>query len=212
MTKTVALIGGTGDLGIGLGCRLSAGYKVVVGSRDASRAAEAADKISGLSGSTVTGMSNLDAAAVSDIAILTIPDLPSNDALLSLKPSLQGKLVVSPIVPMEFRDGLFFAKTSATSAAETVASVLQTKVAAAFHNVPAERLMEPGRSLDYDVLVAAEARDTFTEVTELVSFIKKLRPLYAGPLRNSRTIESLTPALLTVGKLNKIRSPSIKVV
>lgn len=212
MTKTLALVGGTGDLGIGLGCRLSASYKVIIGSRDAVRANEAAAKVSSLSGEAATGMTNVEAAAASDIAVLTIPDLPSNDVLLALKPSLQGKLVVSPIVPMEFSDGLFFPKPSASSAAESVASVLQTRVAAAFHNVPAERLMQPKALLDYDVLVAAETREIFAEVSELVSCIQKLRPLYAGPLRNSRTIESLTAMLLSVGKLNKIRSPSIKVV
>lgn len=211
MTR-VALIGGTGDLGLGLACRLASRYEVTIGSRDAARAVEAAVKVSSMSGSTVIGKTNTDAAAACDTAILTIPDLPSNDTLLSLKPSLKGKLVVSPIVPMEFKDGLFFPKLSSGSAAETVASVLETRVASAFHNVPAARLMELRSALDYDVMVAADTREVFSETSGLVSCIPNLRPLYAGPLSNSRTLESLTPTLLSVGKLNKIKTPSVKVV
>jgi len=211
MTR-VALIGGTGDLGLGLGCRLAGSHEVIIGSRDAARALEAAKKVSSVSGAVVSGKNNAEAAAACDVAILTIPDLPTDDTLLSLKPSLQGKLVVSPIVPMEFRDGLFYAKPSSRSAAEAVATVLGTRVAAAFHNVPAARLMESRTVLNYDVMVAAETREVFAEASELVSCIPKLRPLYAGPLSNSRTLESLTPTLLSVGKLNKIKTPSVKVV
>ena len=72
--------------------------------------------------------------------------------------------------------------------------------------------MEPRTILDYDVMVAADTREVFAEASVLVSCIPKLRPLYAGPLINSRTLESLTPMLLSVGKLNKIKTPSIKVV
>jgi NADPH-dependent F420 reductase len=146
------------------------------------------------------------------VAILAIPDLPSDEALLALRPNLAGKLVVSPIVPMEFRDGLFFPLLASGSAAEKVASILQTRVAGAFHNVPAARLLEVDKVLDYDVLVAAETKDVFAEASELILSIARLRPLYAGPLRSSRTLELLTPTLLNVGKLNKLRTPSVKVV
>jgi NADPH-dependent F420 reductase len=212
MTTTIALVGGTGDLGLGLACRFAKNYRVVIGSRDAARATEAAKKVSGLVGATVVGMTNSDAAGVSDVVVLTIPDLPSDEMLLSVRPAVAGKLVVSPIVPMEFRDGLFSPTLSSGSAAEKVASLVGTRVAAAFHNVPAARLLEPEIPLDYDVLVAAETREVFTETAALVSSIQTLRPLYAGPLRVSRAIEWLTPTLLNVGRLNKIKTPSVKVV
>jgi NADPH-dependent F420 reductase len=212
MTKKIAVVGGTGDLGLGLASRLARSYEVIIGSRDASRAAEAASKASALSGVAVTGTTNAQATALADVAILAIPDLPSDEALLSLKPNLTGKLVISPIVPMEFRDGLFFPLLASGSAAEKVASILQTRVAGAFHNVPAARLMEVDKVLDYDVLVAAETKDIFAEASEIISSIARLRPLYSGPLLNSRTMELLTPTLLNVGKLNKLRTPSVKVV
>jgi len=212
MTETVAVVGGTGDLGLGLAARLAGSYRVLIGSREEGRAAEAAARASSLSGSSVEGRTNDDAAAVADIIVLAIPDLPSDQMLLSLKPRVAGKLVISPIVPMDFRDGLFVSRASEASAAEKVSSVVETRVAAAFHQVPAARLLEVGQPLDYDVLVAADTREIYAEAARLVSKVSRLRPLHAGPLRCSRTLEMLTPTLLNVGKLNRIKNPSIRVV
>ena len=210
--KRIAIVGGTGDLGLGLAARLARSYEVTIGSRDASRALEAASKASRLSGARVLGSENGEAARSAEVSILAIPNLPSDDVLTSLKPDLAGKLVISPIVPMELRDGLFAPSLEFGSAAEKVASLLGTKVAGAFHTVPAARLLETDRELDYDVLVTAESKETYAEAAEIVSSVARLRPLYAGPLRNSRMVEGITPALLNVGKLNRIRHPSLKVV
>ncbi|MGA2199947.1 MAG: NADPH-dependent F420 reductase [Nitrososphaerales archaeon] len=210
--KSIAIIGGTGDLGVGLAARLARTYQVTIGSRDASRAAEAASKASMLSKAKVSGEENGAAARGSEISILTIPNLPSDDALISLKPDVAGKLVVSPIVPMEFRDGLFTPSLQPGSAAERVASLLGTRVAGAFHTVPAARLLEVDKELDFDVLVTADSKEVYAETAEIVSSIRRLRPLYAGPLRNSRMVEGITLSLLNVGKLNKIRHPSIRIV
>jgi 8-hydroxy-5-deazaflavin:NADPH oxidoreductase len=210
--SNVAIVGGTGDLGMGLAVRLANKHHVVIGSRDAARAQEAAAKVAALCGAAVTGNTNDEAAEGCELAILAIPDLPSDEALLSLKPRLAGKLVISPIVAMAFRDGSFFPTLESGSAAEKVASALQTRVAGAFHTVPAARLLEVGGKLDYDVLVTADTGDVYAEAAALISSIEGLRPLYAGALRNSRMVEGITPTLLNIGKLNKIRSPSIKVV
>jgi NADPH-dependent F420 reductase len=208
----VAIIGGTGDLGMGLGVRLSNQDDVLIGSRDEAKAKKAAEQVKSISGGSVTGHSNPDAAAACDAAILTIPDLPSDEMLRDLAPLLSGKLVISPIVPMRFQDGLFCYTMREDSAAEKVASVLQTRVASALHTVPAEKLLKHDLVLELDVLVAADTRETFAETGELISKISALRPLYAGPLRVSRMVESMTPLLLNIGRFSKIRSPSIKIV
>jgi NADPH-dependent F420 reductase len=209
----IAVVGGTGDLGLGLSARLAGKYDVMIGSRDAGRAEEAASKVSALSGGRVSGRTNDEATRLCDIAILAIPDLPSDDVLLSMRPNLEGKLVVSPIVPMEVKDGQFRQSMQAGSAVEKVASVLrESRVAGAFHTVPAARLLEVDKALEYDVLVTAQTREVFLEVAQIASSIERLRPLYAGPLQNSRMIEGITPALLNVGRLNRIKSPSLRVV
>lgn len=208
----ISVIGGTGDLGLGLAARLARSHEVTIGSRDQSRAVEAATKASTLTGAPVSGDENCSAARRCDMSILAIPDLPSDAFLTSLKPCLAGKLVISPIVAMKVSGGLFSPALGSGSAAERVASVLGTRVAGAFHTVPAARLLEVEKELDYDVPVTAESREVYSEAAGVVSAIPRLRPLYAGPLDKSRMIEDITPTLLNLGKLNRIRTPSVKIV
>src|SRR5207244_3253398 len=139
-------------------------------------------------------------------------DLPTDEMLRDLAPLLNGKLVISPIVPMRFQDGLFRYTMPEGSAAEKVASILQTRVAAALHTVPAEKLLKHDMLLELDVPVADDTKEIFSEAAALISEISRLRPLYAGPLIVSRMLESMTPLLLNIGRFSKIRSPSIKIV
>ncbi|MGH9920303.1 MAG: NADPH-dependent F420 reductase [Nitrososphaerales archaeon] len=210
----VAVIGGTGDLGFGLAMRLAGAYQVTVGSRDPERAAAAAAKASALSGALVGAKSNVEAARECEIAILAVPELPSADFLASLAPELTEKLVISPIVPMVLKGGVFSLSSPGESAAERVAKALSaSRVAGAFHTVPAVRLERPEEELAYDVLVTADSRAVFDEAAKVVSSVGRLRPLYAGPLSVSRLVEGITPALINAERLNKLRPPpSIKLV
>ncbi len=208
----VAIVGGTGDLGEGLAVRLSSHCEVLIGSRDTAKAERAAAEVKGIAGGTVSGHSNADAVSMCDVAILAIPDLPTTQMLAELAQPLRGKLVISPIVPMTFQDGLFSYTLSEGSAAEKVASALQSRVVSAFHTVPAERLLKLEDVLGLDVLIAADSLESYSEAAELVSKIRGLRPLSAGPLKVSRMIESMTPLLLNIGRFSKLRSPSIRVV
>jgi 8-hydroxy-5-deazaflavin:NADPH oxidoreductase len=193
--------------------RLSKAYSVTIGSRDPARAASAAAKGTTLSRVRIEAKSNEEAARGCDIAILAVPEIPSPDFLASLAPDLMQKLVISPIVPMVVENGVFSLTPSADSAAERVARALPaSRVAGAFQTVPAPMLSRLTEELDYDVLVTANSREVFAEAASVVSSVGKLRPLYAGPLKATRLVEAFTPALLNVLKLNKIRTPSIKLV
>jgi NADPH-dependent F420 reductase len=209
----IAIIGGTGDLGFGLAVRLAKAYDVTIGSRDLRRATEAAAKAGALARVRVEAKANRESARACDIAVLAIPDLPSDDLLESLAPDLAGKLVISPIVPMLFKEGVFSVSHPEESAAERVAKALpKAKVAGAFHTVPAPKLAQLDEALDYDVLVTADSRETYDKASRVVASVGKLRPLYAGPLTVSRMVEAMTPALLNVSRLNKLDNPSIKLV
>ena len=209
----IAMIGGTGSLGFGLAVRLAKAYEVTIGSRDLLRATEAAAKAGAIARARVEAKANQDATRGCDIAILAVPDLPPASLLESLAPNLEGKLVISPIVPMLLKDGVFSLSHPEESAAERVAKALpKAKVAGAFHTVRAPKLTQLDAALDYDVLVAADSREVFGLASRVVSSVGKLRPLYAGPLTVSRMVEAMTPALLNVSRLNKIDSPSIKLV
>jgi NADPH-dependent F420 reductase len=209
----IAIIGGTGSMGFGLAVRLAKAYEVTIGSRDLPRAAAAAAKAGALARVRVEAKANRDAARACDIAILAVPDLPPAGLLESLAPSLAEKLVISPIVPMLLKEGIFSLSHPEESAAERVARALpSSKVAGAFHTVPAPKLAQLAEALDYDVLVTADSRGVFDQASRVVASVGKLRPLYAGPLVVSRMVEAMTPALLNVSKLNKLDNPSIKLV
>ena len=177
------------------------------------KAASAAAKASAVARVRVEGTTNGEAASACDIAILAVPDLPSAELLASLAQALKDKLVISPIVPMVFKDGVFSIALSGESAAERVArSLPASRIAGAFHTVPAARLAQLSEELAYDVLVTADSREVYDQAARVVSSVGKLRPFYAGPLTASRMVEAITPALLNVSKLNKLRSPSIRLV
>lgn len=210
--RRVGIVGGTGPLGRGLAARLSYNYDVLIGSREETKAKGAAEEVSRLTGRKVMGATNLEAAREGDVAILALPDQPASGLLLEMKKELGGKLVISPIVPMRLKDGRFTYSPSDGSAAESVASILdKSRVAAAFHTVPAPRLLAIGEKMEYTVPVAAERRETFTEAAIVVSSIQNLEPLYAGPLSSARTIEALTPLLLNLARLNGMKNLSLRI-
>ena len=180
----VAVIGGTGNLGFGLAVRLATSHAVAVGSRDLSKAKAAAERATKMSGARVEGKTNQAAAAWCDVAILAIPSLPTGEHLAELAAPLKGKLVISPIVPLKFKDGVASLSTTGESAAEQVAKALpESRVASAFQTVPSPVLVKPNEKLEYDVLVTADSREVFDETARVVSSVGSLRPLYAGPLR-----------------------------
>lgn len=208
----IAVIGGTGDLGRGLAVRLAGSYSVIIGSREAARAAKTAEELSTMARTSIIGLSNEDAAALCDSAIIAIPSLPTYDMLAAIKNRLKDKLVISPVVPMTFEKGVFGYGLREGSAAERIAGALESRVVAAFHTVPAEKLVLLKEELNCDVLAAADKREDYSEASRIISSIKNLRPLYCGGLGNARVLESLTPLLLNAGQQNKIKSPSLKVV
>ncbi len=211
--RKIAVLGGTGELGRGLAARLSFGYEVLLGSRDISKGKAAAKVLERLTGSKIRGLSNLDAAGRCDTAIFALPNLLSERFVRELELPLVGKLVISPMVPMNLRNGRFEYSPLDGSAAEWLAKQLpKSRIAAALHTIPAGELLKVEKKLDYDVFVAAEDEKLFKETAAIVRKIKDLRPLYVGPLTAARYIESLTPLLLNISRLNGMRDSSLKVV
>ena len=208
----VALIGGTGKLGRGLAVRLKS-HDILIGSRDGARGADTAKRLQATTGREMKGGANEAVAKECDLAVLAIPDLENLALLTQLKTPLEGKIVISPIVPMRFENGLARYARPSGSAAEEVASVLaRSRTVAALHNVPAPTLATADSKLDFDVLVTCDRREDYDQAAALIGSIDGLRALYAGPLYASREIEALTPLLLNTAKLNALRRLSTKFV
>jgi 8-hydroxy-5-deazaflavin:NADPH oxidoreductase len=200
----IGVLGGTGDQGRGLARRFAlAGHRVIIGSRDAGRAAAAA---AGLGSELITGTVNAEAAAQADVVIAAIPWDGHKELLAALAPQLAGKIVIDCVNPMGFDGkGAYALPVPEGSAAQQAAAVLpDSTVVGAFHHVSAELLLAPEIGLlDLDVLVLGDDREATDLVQALASRIPAIRGIYAGRLRNCGQVEALTANLVSVNRRYK---------
>jgi 8-hydroxy-5-deazaflavin:NADPH oxidoreductase len=202
----VPIIGGTGALGFGLAVRLaSAGVPVVIGSRDAGRAAEAAARVAG----GAEGLRNDDAAARGPVVLLCVPFRAQSENLTNLKETLKpGQVLVDATVPLAAAVSgratrlLGVPQGSAAQQAQEMVPEGVT-VVSAFHTVSAPLLGDLDHELDEDILIAGDSRDAKARVADLVRRIGGLRPVDCGRLEVARFIEGLTPLLISVNVRNK---------
>lgn len=212
----LAFLGGTGPEGKGLALRLAmAGEAVIIGSRDAARAQEAAAELLALApDAAIAGAVNHDAAAQSDIIFLTMPYggmSPTIDAIGAAvgDAALAGKVVVTVIAPMRFERGIgaIAEEVPAGSAAqEARAAAPDARIVAAFQNVSAEELLRPGVALDEDVVICADDAAAKAAVVDLTRKIPNLRPVDAGALYNARYVEQITPLLVNINRIHRTHS------
>lgn len=198
--QLVGILGGTGPQGRGLAYRLAgAGQPVVIGSRDAARAAAVAAEI----GLGVAGTDNTEAARRADLVIVTVPWEGHATTLASVRAELAGKLVVDSVNPLGFdAQGAFAVRPAEGSAAEQAAALLpQARVTAAFHHVSAALLTDPeAHTLDTDVMVLGDVRADTDLVARLVERIPGMRGVFAGRLRNAHQVEGLVANLISVNR------------
>lgn len=209
---TIALIGGTGQLGPGLALRWAhAGHSVLIGSRTAEKAqATAAELNAELGKELVRGMENAAAVAAADLAVLTVDQDAHEAALKSVKDALQGKILVDATARLSFPD----LKPPAPPAAARIAQDLLgagVRVVAAFQTVPAASLRKNfNQPLDSDVLVCSDDMDAAQTVLKLAADAG-LNGYYAGTLDKAIVVEGLTSVLVSMNKHYKTRHGTIKV-
>ena len=210
--RTVAIIGGTGPQGKGLGYRFAkAGYDVILGSRSEERAMEAAVELQArvTSAGSVSGASNATAAQAADLVLLAVPYVGHDDLVTELAPELVGKIVVSCVNPLGFdKQGPYGLDLGGTSAAETAQMLLpEARVVGAFHHLSAVTLIGEADTLDHeDVLVCGDNADAKAAVIDLAATITGKPGIDAGALRLARQLEPLTAVLISVNKRYKVRS------
>jgi NADPH-dependent F420 reductase len=201
--QTVAVLGGTGPQGRGLAVRFAAsGLSVLVGSRDAQRAAGIAAEL----GHGIRGADNRSVARDADIVVVAVPWDGHRELLQSLADVLDGKVVVDCVNPLGFDGkGAFALPVEQGSAAEQAAALLpRSTVVAAFHHVSAVLLEDPAvERVETDVLVLGDDRAGTDLVQELAARIPGMRGVYAGRLRNAHQVEALTANLISVNRRYK---------
>lgn len=204
----MAVVGGTGALGGGLALRLArANFKVVIGSRDAGRAAEAAKQVAAATGSdSVSGTDNLSAAKGADIVFVTVPFGSQESTLADIAPLVAGKIVVDTTVPLVPPKVARVQLPEGGSAAAIAARILgdDVRLVTGFHNVSAEKLSGDGET-GCDVLVFGDdiqAREQIVDITNQLG----VRALHGGPLCNSAAAEAMTSVLIAINKRYKVTS------
>jgi 8-hydroxy-5-deazaflavin:NADPH oxidoreductase len=209
---TIAIIGGTGDLGSGLTRLLAhAGYPIVIGSRARGKAEQSAAALSSQIGGEIRGASNRDAVASSDIVLLCVPYL-NHDALLEeIKPVMNGKIFVDTVVPLVPPKVSVVQLPPTGSPALVAQRVLgpQVRVVAAFHNVAAKKLHRDEKA-DCDVLVFSDDADARAQVIALADFVAT-RGVDGGVLANAVAAEALTSVLIAINRRYKIAAAGIRI-
>jgi NADPH-dependent F420 reductase len=211
----IAVIGGTGPQGKGLGYRFARhGHTVVLGSRSAEKAGPVAEEVSarleGVEGAgAVTGAANADACAAADVVLLAVP-YDGHDELVATLP-LEGRVVISCVNPLAFDkrgahgqviDG---GEGSAAESAQRLAP--GAAVVGAFHHVSAINLWGDQDYLaDEDVLVVGDSVDAKAVAIELARTVTGRDGIDSGKLRLARQLEPLTAVLISINRKYKTHS------
>jgi 8-hydroxy-5-deazaflavin:NADPH oxidoreductase len=212
----VGVLGGTGPQGRGLAVRLAAaGQRILLGSRDAERAAEVAKEVAeraataGRAEISVQGGSNVDVAGAADLVIVAVPFAGHAATLAELATPLAGKIVVDCVVPMGFDElGAYVLDVEEGSVTQQAAALLpDSHVVGAFHHLSAVLLEDLSRpTLDGDVMVVGDVREATDTVQALAGRLPGMRGIYAGRLRNARQVEALTINLVSVNRRYKVHA------
>jgi NADPH-dependent F420 reductase len=209
--EPIPIIGGTGALGAGLARRWTqAGVPIVLGSRNAGRAEEAAAKVrEAVPGADVTGLQNEEAATKGEIVFLTVPFRAQSENLNNLREALRpGQILVDCTVPLaaavsgKATRSLGVWQGSAAQQAQEMVPQGVT-VIAAVHTLAAPMLAQLDAELGEDVLVCGDKKADKAQVARLIEQIPGLRAVNAGALEMARIVEQLTPMLISVNSRYK---------
>ncbi|TVV77133.1 NADPH-dependent F420 reductase [Sphingomonas solaris] len=206
--ETIAVVGGTGNLGAAIAWRLAkAGRRVIIGSRSAQAAGEKAAAL----GHGIAGMTNVAAAATGDVVIVAVPFAAQDATLAEIRPHVAGKIVVDttvPLVPPKVMRVQLPAEGSAAVRAQSALGEGVTTVSA-FHNVAAHKLAQD-IDIGCDVLVFGDDKVARGKVVALADAMG-LRGLHGGALVNSAAAEALTSILIFLNKTYKVDGAGIRI-
>lgn len=205
---SIAIVGGTGNLGSALAWRLArAGYAVVIGSRNAEAAVARAVEL----GHGLTGMANADAAATAQIVFVTVPFAAQEATLGEIAPHVAGKIVVETTVPLVPPKVMRVQLPPEGSAAVRAQAILGdgVRLVAGFHNVAAHKLAQDV-AVDCDILVFGDDKAARGEVVALADAIG-LRGVHGGALVNSAAAEAMTSLLIFINKTYAVDGAGIRI-
>jgi 8-hydroxy-5-deazaflavin:NADPH oxidoreductase len=193
----VAIVGGTGGFGTALARRLvKAGDAVVIGSRDAGRAADAAGPLG------AEGATNEDAVSGADLVVLATKAEAALETAAALRAAIGATPVLSVASELVFAKNGVFPSAEATSIAERLAATLDAPVVAGLHSLAAATLGgdEPPEE---DALVCGDDPEAKALALDLAGKVCDGRALDAGPLASARALEGMTAVIVNLNKRYK---------
>lgn len=210
----IAILGGTGSEGFGLGYRwAAAGHEIVIGSRKTEKGeAAAVDMKKRLPEGNISGTNNLAAAQQAEVVVLSVPYWAQAGTLESVKETLNDKLLITVVAPTGEKASRVHRLESGLSAAEEAQNQLEgvTRVVAAFQNIGAHHLLDLNQEMDCDVLICGEKKDDKQVAMQLCQDAG-LRGVNAGALQNARAVEELTAVLIAINIIHKVKSAGIHI-
>ncbi len=211
---TIAVLGGTGNEGGGLALRWAhRGHPVIVGSRSAERAQEAASRMNATLGrEALRGLDNVAAASEADIVVLAVPYAAQRGTVDEVKDKLAGKILVDVTVPLVPPKVSRVQLPEGGSAVEAIQKLLGegVRVVSAFQNISAHHLTDLDEEIECDVLVCSDDSEAAEQVVDLTREIG-LRAWNAGPLCNSVVAEGLTSILIGLNRRYKVPGTGIRI-
>ena len=193
----VAVVGGTGPFGRALALRLhESGLDVIVGSRDAERAAATALDLD------CVGEANGDACADADFIVLAVNADAALETARELRSAIGGTPVLSVASELRFSRVGALPTTDVQSLAERIQAELAGPVIAGLHSLAASSL-GADHPPDEDAFVCGDDADAKALGLELAERLTSGRALDAGPLASARALEGLTAVIVNMNKRYK---------
>jgi len=207
---SVAIVGGTGNLGGALALRLGApGVRIIIGSRDAEKAKKAVETLKpNLRAGEIVGMTNQEAVRGADFVVIAVPYEGHAQMVSNLKGQLAGKIVIDTVVPLNKVKPFVPAAGSALQEAQQILGD-EAPVIGALHNISAVDLGDVESPLG-DVLVCGDNAEAKRKVMEIIERIGA-RAFDGGPASNAYVIEGLTGVIIHLNRKYKSKHGSIKI-
>ena len=211
---TIAIVGGTGAEGGGIAIRLGrAGYKVIIGTRDAAKGARVANELNEILGtSAISHAGNVKAAESAEIIILTVPYQAQQAAVTEIRNALSGKILIDATAPLMPPKVAHVQLPAGGSAVAQVQQMLgnEVRVVSAFQNVAAHKLRQLDADVQCDVLVCGDNAEARAATLTLIGKMG-LRGFDAGPIANSAAAEALTSILIFLNRKYKVPGSGIRI-
>lgn len=205
---TVGILGGTGPAGSGVAIRLaSAGYDVVLGSRDAARATDVASGLAPQGSGTVSGSTNEEAASC-DLVVVSTPWDSAVATVKVLREQLANKIVISMVNALvrEGKELVPVYPPRGSMAAQLAFALPDSTIVGAFHHLPADMMLNLDSGLEGDVVIFSDDDVARQRVADIVSEMPGLRGVVAGSMSLASAVEAFTAVCISINIRHKVHS------